>query len=368
MKRLDNIGGPILLHINTKKGKGYRKAELAPTKFHGISSFNIKTGEILNKSSCDKYSDIFGKKLVKLAEKNKNIVGVSAAMIPGTGLSYMEERFPKRVIDVGIAEAHGVTFAGGLAKDGFIPVFAVYSTFLQRGYDQLIHDICIQNLHVIFAIDRGGIVGEDGETHQGVFDLSYLSHIPNMTILTPKNKYELEKMLEFAVDFDGPISIRYPRGNVSYVLEDMKNPIEHGKSEVVYKGKDIGIISVGTMMDTSLKVYDKLEEAGYNPTLINARFIKPFDQSIIRLLKNYKYVCVIEDNMKIGGAGSLILIKLMENNYKGKFRIFGYEDSFVKQGSVSELYKLNKLDDISIYRSIISTISTTIKKGDKDGK
>ncbi len=364
LNRLDNIDGPILLHVHTKKGKGYKKAELAPTKFHGISSFDIKTGEILKKDGGEKYSDVFGKKILELAKNNKKIVGVSAAMIPGTGLSYLEREYPSRVIDVGIAESHAVTFCGGLAKDGIIPIFAVYSTFLQRGYDQIIHDVCIQNLHVIFAIDRGGIVGEDGETHQGVFDLSFLSHIPNMTILAPKNKYELEKMLEFAVDFQGPISIRYPRGNASLILEDKTSTIKYGKSETIFKGKDICIISVGSMMDTSLDVYNNLKNDGYDPTLVNVRFIKPVDDDLINSIKKYKFVCVIEDNMKIGGAGSLILNKVMEYGFKGTFKIFGYDDIFIKQGSVKELYVENKLDSISVYK----TITSCINKAEKDGK
>lgn len=351
------ISGPILLHVITKKGKGYSKAEQYPERFHGVSAFDIKTGKVLTPKGKDTYSDVFGKAIIDIATTNKKVVAITAAMPSGTGLVQFQKTFPNRIFDVGIAESHAVTFAAGMAKNDFIPVVAVYSTFLQRAYDQILHDVCIQNLHVIFAIDRAGIVGDDGETHQGIFDLSYLSAMPNMTILAPKNKYELIQMLNFAMDLKSPIAVRYPRGEASTVCESIKNEIRLGKSELIENGKDVCIISVGSMMDTALKVANNLKEKGIIPTLINARFVKPIDKEMISSLKNYKNVFIIEDNVKHGGYYSLAVQYLNELNIKNcSVYSFSFDDIFVEQGSVNELYKKYGLDEKSITEKIISVI------------
>lgn len=357
MNQAKKMSGPILLHVITKKGKGYTKAEKYPENFHGVGAFDVKTGKVLKLKDRDTYSDVFGKTILDIATTNKKIVAITAAMPSGTGLLPFQKAFPDRIFDVGIAESHAVTFAAGMAKNDFIPVFAVYSTFLQRGYDQILHDVCIQNLHVIFAIDRAGIVGDDGETHQGIFDLSYLSSMPNMTILAPKNKYELVKMLNFAVGLKSPVAIRYPRGEASSVCKYVENQIEYAKSELIEKGKDVCIISVGSMMDISLKVSNNLKEKGIIPTLINARFVKPIDKEMIESLNDYKNVFIIEDNVKHGGYYSLVVEYLNELNKKScSVYSFSFGDMFIEQGSVSELQNKYGLDEKSITDKIISIV------------
>jgi 1-deoxy-D-xylulose-5-phosphate synthase len=347
-----------LLHIKTTKGKGYKLAEQYPYRFHGVEPFNIDDGQPKHKSKGETYSKVFGNTLIDLATENDNIVAITAAMPSGTGLYDFSLKFPNRLFDVGIAESHAVTFASGLAKSGFIPIVAIYSTFLQRAYDQILHDVCIQNLHVIFCIDRAGIVGGDGETHQGMFDISYLSHIPNMTFLAPKNKTEFIDMLKFATNFNSPIAIRYPRGVVSNILGDTSTDIILSKCEYISKGIDIAILSIGAMFDNCYEVFLKLQEDNFNPTLINCRFITPIDNDMINDLKNYKYVFVVEENVSVGGFASHILSELNKNNiHVSCFYSFALPMSFIEQGEREQLLKKHFLDVDSIYDKIKSLIN-----------
>lgn len=351
------VDGPILLHVHTKKGKGYKLAELDPSSYHGVNTFDIKEGIAKKTKIYDTYSEVFGKKLVNLATYNKKIIAITAAMSDGTGLNPFKDKFPDRFFDVGIAESHAVVFAAALAKSGFIPVVAIYSTFLQRSYDQIVHDVCIQNAHVIFAIDRAGIVGADGESHQGIFDISYLSHIPNMTVMAPKNKKEFRQMLEFATNFKKPISIRYPRGSASLVLDSYLSDIEYGKSEVIFKGCKIALISFGSIIENVYEVYKKLSLIGENPTLINARFASPLDIDMIKSLKEYDYIFTFEDNVKNGGFNTLVLSAMVNLNIGIKnFHSFAFENKFIPQGTQEELYKINKMDVESMYTTIYDKI------------
>ena len=355
LEKVKKFDRPVLIHVLTKKGKGYLNAEKNPSKFHGIGSFDIKTGKTISKKDQLTYSQVFGQTLSKIASKNKKVTAITAAMPLGTGLEFFSKAYPNRFFDVGIAEEHAVTFSAGLARGGITPVFAVYSTFLQRGYDQIIHDVCLQNLHVVFAIDRAGIVGEDGETHQGIYDLSYLSHIPNMTVIAPKNGVEFVKMIEYAVNqFKGPIAIRYPRGSVSEVFSDKCSEIQTGKCEYIYQGKDIAIIFVGSMADTADRVYQKLLDDGYIPSLVNARFVNPIDTELIEdIRKNYKYVFTIEDNIKSGGFGSKLNECLIENEVFGKIvHNFAFPDVFVKQGTKNEIFQEYGLNFENIFEKI----------------
>lgn len=358
LNKIKKMNQPVLLHVLTVKGKGYSEAEKFPSKFHGIGSFDVKTGNSISSKKGETYSEIFGRTMVKLAAKNKKIVAVTAAMPTGTGLDFFSKMYPKRIFDVGIAEEHAVTFSAGMAKNGLIPVFAVYSTFLQRSYDQIVHDVCLQNLHVIFAIDRAGIVGDDGETHQGIYDLSFLSHIPNLVVMAPKNKYEFVEMINFAVNYKGPIALRYPKGQASDILGENMPPVELGKAEFIYSGKDIAVISVGSMMDTALEVCKKLENDGYTPTLINARFINPVDSEMIEKLRNNcSYIFTIEDNIYSGGFGSKVVQKLAEKMIINKIIYnFSFPDSFVEHGSREQLFYEYNLDSDSIYSKIISIV------------
>lgn len=353
LNRIKRINRPVLLHVITKKGKGYELAEKDPSIYHGVGKFNPEKGVEINANKKPTYSDIFGAEIVKLGAENNKICAITAAMLSGTGLGYFSKCYPKRFFDVGIAEEYAVTFAAGLAKGGYIPVFAVYSTFLQRAYDQIIHDVCIQNLHVIFAIDRAGIVGDDGETHQGIYDISFLAHIPNLTVMAPKNAEELKAMLRFAVDHNGPIAIRYPRGHVSDNNE-FNNNIEFGKSEYIYNGKDIALVSYGTMMDEVIGVYDRLNNDGYSPTLINARFSSPIDSEMIYdLSKNYKYVFTFEDNIYSGGFGCLVTQKLCDKAVGNPIiKNFAFKDEYVEHGTKKLLLEKYGLDADSMYQDI----------------
>lgn len=361
LNKVKNFDKPVLIHILTKKGKGYANAEKYPSKYHGVSSFDVDTGVPFLKKTDETYSEVFGRTLCRLSAKNKKIVAVTAAMPLGTGLDFFSKAYPNRFFDVGIAEEHAVTFAAGMAKGGFVPVFAVYSTFLQRSYDQILHDVCIQGLHVVFAVDRAGIVGDDGETHQGIYDLSYLSHIPNMTVIAPKNKFEFEKMIEFAVNkFNGPIAVRYPKGTALNVFENYFEDIIFGKSECIFEGKDIVIIFVGNMSGTALEVYNKLICKGYNPALINARFINPIDLDLIEDIRNnFEYVFTIEDNINSGGFGCKLNSALINSRvFDKKIYNFSFPDVFVKQGSKLEIYKDYGLDSGNIFEKIMSFIGT----------
>lgn len=341
---------PVLVHVVTKKGKGYSFAEANANLYHGVSPFNKETGvNVTAKKSS--YSSKFGDTITKLAESNKKIVAITAAMPDGTGLNKFKERFPDRFFDVGIAEEHAVTFAGGLAKQGYIPVFAVYSTFLQRAYDQIIHDVALQNAHVIFAIDRAGIVGQDGATHQGIYDMSFLSSIPNMTIMAPKDGRELEKMLEFAVNSKGPVAIRYPRDGY---YEELCPLVDTNvtKSEIIREGKDITLIGYGKMVKRAIDVADLLKLNGVEAEVINLRFLKPLDrETIIESIKKTRNVVTIEDGIINGGVASAIqeLIK----NIEGVKKInFAYPDEFIKHGKTDEIEKLYGMDAENIFNII----------------
>lgn len=354
IKRAKSYNGyPVLLHVVTVKGKGYSIAEDKPQKYHGISPFFVENGELKTKSVQKTYSDIFGDTLTELAEKNDKIVAVSAAMCEGTGLAGFASKYKNRFFDVGIAEQHATTFCAGLAATGLRPVFAVYSTFLQRAYDQILHDVCMQNLNVVFAIDRAGIVGSDGETHQGVFDITYLRHIPNITIMSPKDGRELSDMLKFALTLEGPSAIRYPRGNARE-FEYPYTPLQHGKSEVLMEGEDGVIIAEGNMFFRALEVCERLKNAEKNFTLINARFIKPLDEKLLlELSKKFKIIYTIEDNIISGGFGSSIIELFSRSRADVDVRIIGYDDSFIPHGEKEELYSLKKMDCESIFNTIM---------------
>lgn len=342
------ISGPVLVHVITKKGKGYKFAEETPENFHGVSSFDLKTGEKIKKSGKD-YSKVFGEKLVELAEKNEKIVAVTAAMKDGTGLKSFSEKFPDRFFDVCIAEQHAIGMIAGMAKEGLKPVLAIYSSFLQRGYDQLVHDIALQKLPVVICIDRAGIVGNDGETHHGIFDLSFLSSIPNLTVMAPKDFEELKNMLEFAVNFNGPILIRYPRGGENHKFT-RKLSIKLGKAELIRQGKDITIIGIGKTVGKAVEVAELLKKQNINSEVINARFLKPLDEKfIVKSIKKTGRVATIEDNTLKGGLGSSVIELVNKFNLQNiKVETFGYDDCFVPHGGTEELEKIYKQDVESI--------------------
>ena len=347
---------PVLVHIITKKGKGYEPAEKNPDLFHSTGPFNKETGKptVPKKKT---YSKVFGNKLIELAKNNEKIVAITAAMTDGTGLREFKNKFPERFFDVGIAEQHAITMAAGMAKEGFIPVVPIYSSFYQRAFDQVIHDVCLQNLPVIMCVDRAGVVGQDGETHQGIFDLSFFSIIPNLTVMAPKDFNELEKMIEFAVKLKKPCVIRYPRGSEEKVELLKEESIKLGKSEIMQEGKDITIIAIGRMASRAIQVAKILEERGKSVEVINARFAKPLDdENILKSAKKTKNVFTIEDNILSGGFGSYIEDLLIKNNIDGiKFKSFGWDNKFIEHGKISELEKIHKLDTESIVTEILQT-------------
>ena len=346
-KRIDHA---VLVHVVTQKGRGYKPAERNPSKFHGIAPFDIKTGEVIAKSQSKTYSDVFSDAICSLAKKDKKIAAITAAMPGGTGLAKFSRWFPERFYDVGIAEAHAVTFSAGLAAGGLKPVFAVYSSFLQRAYDQILHDVCIQQLHVVFAIDRAGLVGSDGETHQGIFDLSFLSSIPNMTIFAPKNAWELKMGLEFGLEsYEGPCARRYPRGNAVMDFEEFKQPVQLGEAEVMYKESQIAIIAVGNMVKTADIVRKNLKKRGYNVTLINARFVKPFDTNIIFKCQNeHKLLVTMEENVLTGGFGEMVSQFVLEHNYDIHVQNITLPDDYIEHGSVDILKCEAGIDEDSV--------------------
>lgn len=359
------VKGPILIHIITKKGKGYKFAEENPNKFHSISSFDLESGEKLEKKKKD-YSKVMGEKLVKLAKNDKRIVAITASMEDGTGLKEFASKFPDRFFNVEIAEQHALGFAAGLAKEGMKPVIPIYSSFLQRGYDQIVHDICMQNLPVVICVDRAGIVGSDGETHQGLLDLCFLNSIPNITIMAPKNFLELEKMLEYAIKSNKPIAIRYPRGggegeNSKDGLEyGSINKISRGKAEVLLEGEDITIISIGKMTEYAYKVACDLKKENINVEVINIRFLKPLDkEKVLKSAIKTKKVITIEDGYLIGGLASSINDILIKQDEKIKILNMGYPDKFIKQGSVKEIEKKYKMDKDSIKENILKMVEKT---------
>lgn len=329
---------PILIHVLTKKGKGYKPAEENPDKFHGASSFDLKTGKFLKKKSKD-YSAVFGDKLCKMAAKNEKIVAITAAMRDGTGLSKFGNLYPNRLFDVGIAEQHALTFAAGLAKEGMVPFVSIYSSFYQRAYDQVIHDICMQNLPVIMCVDRAGIVGNDGETHQGLYDLSFFKLVPNIVEMAPKDFKELEAMMEFAVTLNCPVVIRYPRGGEGTEKINKDIEIKLGKAEKLKTGKYVTIVAIGKMVSKGLEVAKLLKEAGISADVINARFLKPFDnKSILRSINKTKFVITIEDGTCVGGLASTIKELIVDNELlDARFKSYSYPDKFIEHGSVNQL-------------------------------
>ena len=350
----------VLVHVLTQKGKGYAPAERHPARFHGAEPFDIETGlPSVNRVKAN-YTDVFATVVIKLAERNPDVVAITAAMPDGTGLKRFARKFPDRFFDVGIAEEHAVTFAAGLAAGGFHPIVAIYSSFLQRAYDQIIHDVCIQDLPVIFAIDRAGIVGSDGETHQGVFDLSYLSSVPNMTILAPKNKWELSDMFKYAVKFKHPIAIRYPRGLAYDGLAEYRKPIIHGQSEIIFEESDIALVAVGSMVSTAVKVREMLLEKGKHVSVINARFVKPIDEEMILYLsKQHGLIVTMEENVANGGFGEQVRKYITENDITSDLITCAIPDTFVEHGSVGILAKECKIDAESIVERILEHETTS---------
>lgn len=356
LQRARNIKGPVLIHAVTKKGKGYSFAEKEPDIFHGIGAFEVKTGEKKSSPMFD-YSRAFGDEIINEAIVNNKIVAITAAMTAGTGLERFSVEFPKRFFDVGIAEQHAVTLAAGLAISGLNPVVAIYSTFLQRAYDQIVHDVCMQNLPVVFAIDRAGIVGEDGETHQGVLDISYLRSIPNMTILAPKDINEFRMMLKWCFKFDSPVAIRYPRGGDTGIKFYQYDEINYGKWEFVKEGSRVAILGVGKMVQTALSVAEKLYSNNVNAAVINCRFIKPMDNiTLNKIFNNYDIIFTLEDNYVSGGFGSGLLEEASKRSYRGKTVLIGFPDEFIPHGSIGILYKKYGLDVDGVYDTILKNI------------
>ena len=345
--------GPVLIHVLTEKGRGYEPAMRHPARFHGAAPYEIETG--LPKSNGNPfYTDIFSTVMRKFGDREPDVVAVSAAMVPGTGLKRFGNMFPERLFDVGIAEEHAVTFAAGLALGGLRPVVAIYSSFLQRAVDQILHDVCMQNLPVVFAVDRAGLVGSDGETHHGCFDLSYLSMMPNMTVMAPKNKWELSDMLKFAIRQKSPVAIRYPRGEAYTGLEDYRAPIEMGKAEILEKGKEIAILAVGNMVRTAVQVTENLRNCGYEPTLVNMRFVKPLDMDLLEILReDHSLIVTMEENVKSGGFGEQVMTYYGSRLHSPAVRIVAIEDKFVPHGSVEDLMHQQQMDSASVTERIL---------------
>ncbi|MDR2183305.1 MAG: 1-deoxy-D-xylulose-5-phosphate synthase [Clostridiales bacterium] len=347
------IRGPILVHVLTKKGKGYAAAMRRPHKFHGVEPFNPATGQPVATKREITYTDIFSKKIVEMGRQNEKIVAITASMPDGCGLTNFKKAFPARFFDVGIAESHAVTFAAGLAKAGFHPIVSIYSTFLQRAYDQILHDVCIQKLSVVFAIDRAGFVGADGETHQGVFDLSYLSHMPGMTVLAPRDGKELEAMLEWAFARGGPVAIRYPKAAATNTYTKSITAIEYGKWEILEQGEGIALLSVGSMLPVAHDVWQRLGDAGFSPALISSRFVKPLDAALLEKLRGYDHIFTLEENVYDGGFGQRLSFAMMGK----QVHVFAVRDEFLPAASREELPRLTKLDADSVFSGIMEAIN-----------
>lgn len=327
----------VIVHVITEKGRGYEPARLKPEKFHGVSPFDVVTGKPVAAAKTS-YTEVFSRKICDMAQKDNRIVAITASMAAGTGLSRFQKRFPLRFFDVGIAEEHAVTFAAGLAAGGLKPYFAVYSSFLQRGFDEILHDVCIQGLPVVFMIDRAGLVGSDGETHQGIYDYSYMNIIPGMTVMAPKNRLEFMDMMEFANSFDGPVAIRYPRGSVSDIFSDIKNDVSYGKAERIYDGEGTAILTIGASIEEGTQVYKLLKERGENPSLINARFENPIDIGLIKELENkHEKLLTIEENISAGGFGMNVLRAVNENRFNLKVINAALPDEYIQHGGVNKL-------------------------------
>ncbi len=355
MKEAKKIKGAVLIHAITQKGKGFGPAERHPARFHGAEPFDIETGIPSKPRTKANYTDIFSTIMCKLGQRDENVVAITAAMPDGTGLKRFRNMYPDRFFDVGIAEEHAVTFAAGLAAGGLKPIVAIYSSFLQRAYDQILHDVCIQNLPVIFAIDRAGLVGSDGETHQGIFDLSYLSSIPNMHIMAPKNKWELSDMIKFAVAFEAPIAIRYPRGEAFDGLKEYREPIVYGKSESLYEEEDIVLFAVGSMVKVALDVRNKLKDMGYSCSLTNARFVKPIDEEAIeQACKEHKLIVTLEENVASGGYGEKVRAYVDSLNVSTKVLNIAIPDEYVEHGNVDLLKQEVGIDAESVVKKVVT--------------
>ena len=351
-----HVPGPVLVHVLTKKGYGYRPAERHPSRFHGTTPFDIETGIPLSHGKAS-YTDVFSTVMRKMGDRDDKLVAITAAMADGCGLKRFHNMFPERFFDVGIAEEHAVTFAAALAAGGMHPVFAVYSSFLQRGYDQILHDVCMQNLPVVLAIDRAGLVGSDGETHQGVFDLSYLTEMPNMTVMAPKNKWELSDMLKYAIAYDAPIALRYPRGEAYDGLAQKREPIVYGKCEEIISGEKVLLFALGSMVKTAVGVCEQLEKQGIHATLVNARFAKPFDETYLKEhMDAYSLIVTMEENVALGGFGEHVSCFLRKEGYHGEVLSIAIADTFVEHGNVSVLQKELGIDEDGVVRQILEKL------------
>lgn len=352
------VEGPVLVHVLTEKGHGYIPACSHPARFHGTGPFDVETGRFLETKENLNYTDVFSKTMCSLGKENRRVAAITAAMPEGTGLKAFGRSFPERFFDVGIAEEHAVTFAAGLALGGLIPVVAIYSSFLQRAVDQILHDVCMQKLHVVFAIDRAGLVGADGETHQGCFDFSYLSMIPNLTVMAPKNDWELQEMLRAAVrDFDGPCAIRYPKGTAYTGLSEFHQPVQIGKSEVLYEGREVAILAVGSMVSTCKEVYDMLKCRGIEPTFVNARFIKPLDTELLdTLAKTHSLFVTVEENVKNGGFGEHVSAYMEACQPDVRVMNLAIWDRFVEQGKIESLRVKIGLSSVEIAETITAAL------------
>ena len=353
LREAQNLDHAVLVHVLTKKGKGYAPAERHPCRFHGVGAFDIKTGKALEQKTYPTYTDVFSRKICQLGEKYENLVTITAAMPDGTGLSAFRKKYPGRFFDVGIAEAHAVTSAAGMALAGLKPVVAVYSSFLQRAYDQILHDVCIQNLPVVFAVDRAGLVGSDGETHQGIFDYSYLTSIPNMSVMAPKNLWELRAMLDFAMEYDRPLAIRYPRGTAYRGLKEFAMPIAYGKGEMLFEESGIALLAVGSMVSTGEHVREKLKSQGLSCSLANGRFVKPFDEELVdRLAKRHSLIVIMEENVLQGGYGLAVTAYIHEHYPQVRVLNIALPDAYVEHGNVSVLREGLGIDSDSIIRTM----------------
>lgn len=352
-KEASKVEGAVLVHVLTEKGRGYAPAERHPARFHGTEPFCIDTGLPTTRRIKANYTDIFSTVMRKMGDRDDKVVAVTAAMADGTGLKRFRNMFPERFFDVGIAEEHAVTFAAGLAAAGLKPVVAVYSSFLQRAYDQILHDVCIQSLPVVFAIDRAGLVGSDGETHQGIFDISFLSIIPNMTVMAPKNKWELSDMMKFAVGFDAPIAIRYPKGEAYDGLKEFRAPVEYGKSEILYEEREIALIAFGSMVKTAVAVREELKKQGRQVTLVNARFAKPLDEEmLLSLLQDHQLIVTIEENVRHGGFGDMVDSFYQNKDVSAQIVNIAIPDEYVEHGNVNILKQEVGLDTQSVLNTI----------------
>ncbi len=348
------MNSAVLIHIVTQKGKGYRLAEKNPSAFHGVVPFRLNDGKKLVRTKAKSYTELFGETICQMAEKNPKITAITAAMADGTGLKQFSKTYPDRFFDVGIAEQHAVTFAAGLAAGGMKPFVAIYSSFLQRSYDQIIHDVCMQELPVVILADRAGLVGNDGETHQGVFDISYLAHIPNMTVMAPKNGKELVAMLHFAETFDKPLTIRYPRGAAVTAMGQYDAPIRFGKAEILETGHGIALLAFGSMVQTAMEVHEALKEKQVSSTVVNLRFASPIDRKLIaQLTEEHNIIVTLEENVLRGGVGEFISAYLLEIGYTGSILPIGIPDAFVEQGSVNQLKEMLEIDASGIEHQIL---------------